>query len=306
MLGSNHTSRISREPIADFKSHIGEFTYPRLADFGAAICGANRHQAQEVHEELDETIANAIEEKISGEQRRYLLIEQHKAIKKELGVETDDKSALSGEFTYPQLADFGAAICGANRHQAQEVLEKLDETIAKAIEEKISGEQRRYLLNEQLKAIKKVHKRLQLTLELMKKEREISKIQETIAKAIEEKISGEQRRYLLNEQLKAIKKHIGEFTYPRLADFGAAICGANRHQAQEVLEELDVHKHLRLTLELMKKEREISKIRETIAKAIEEKISGEQRRYLLNEQLKAIKKELGVETDDKSALSGEY
>ncbi|CAF1771099.1 unnamed protein product [Brassica napus] len=100
--------------------------------------------------------------------------------------------------------------------------------------------------------------------------------------------------------------HIGKFTYPRLADFGAAICGANRHQAQEVLEELDVHKHLRLTLELMKKEREISKIRETIAKAIEEKISGEQRRYLLNEQLKAIKKELGVETDDKSALSGEY
>ncbi|XP_048625415.1 lon protease homolog 1, mitochondrial-like [Brassica napus] len=100
--------------------------------------------------------------------------------------------------------------------------------------------------------------------------------------------------------------HIGEFTYPRLADFGAAICGANRHQAQEVLEELDVHKHLRLTLELMKKEREISKIRETIAKAIEEKISGEQRRYLLNEQLKAIKKELGVETDDKSALSVLY
>ncbi|KAH0877640.1 hypothetical protein HID58_065034, partial [Brassica napus] len=68
----------------------------------------------------------------------------------------------------------------------------------------------------------------------------------------------------------------------------------------------DVHKRLRLTLELMKKEREISKIQETIAKAIEEKISGEQCRYLLNEQLKAIKKELGVETDDKSALSGEY
>ncbi|CAN6860202.1 unnamed protein product [Brassica oleracea] len=68
----------------------------------------------------------------------------------------------------------------------------------------------------------------------------------------------------------------------------------------------DVHKRLRLTLELMEKEREISKIQETIAKAIEEKISGEQCRYLLNEQLKAIKKELGVETDDKSALSGEY
>lgn len=83
-----------------------------------------------------------------------------------------------------------------------------------------------------------MHKRLKLTLELVKKEMEISKIQvrdsgqlfhfrilhslifdifltrfigciqESIAKAIEEKISGEQRRYLLNEQLKAIKKVI--------------------------------------------------------------------------------------------------
>ncbi|PSS18964.1 Lon protease like [Actinidia chinensis var. chinensis] len=51
---------------------------------------------------------------------------------------------------------------------------------------------------------------------------------------------------------------------------------------------------------------EISKIQESIAKAIEEKISGEQRRYLLNEQLKAIKKELGLEADDKTALSAKF
>ncbi|KAL1815567.1 hypothetical protein ACET3Z_018141 [Daucus carota] len=74
----------------------------------------------------------------------------------------------------------------------------------------------------------------------------------------------------------------------------------------EVLEELDVYKRLKLTLELVKKEMEISKIQESIAKAIEEKISGEQRRYLLNEQLKAIKKELGLEADDKTALSAKF
>ncbi|XP_027363658.1 lon protease homolog 1, mitochondrial isoform X2 [Abrus precatorius] len=101
-------------------------------------------------------------------------------------------------------------------------------------------------------------------------------------------------------------KHIGDFTYPRLADFGAAISGANKLQCQQVLEELDVYKRLKLTLELVKKEMEISKIQESIAKAIEEKISGEQRRYLLNEQLKAIKKELGLETDDKTALTGKF
>jgi len=36
------------------------------------------------------------------------------------------------------------------------------------------------------------------------------------------------------------KQHIGDFTYPRLADFGAAISGANKLLCQQVLEELDV------------------------------------------------------------------
>lgn len=35
-------------------------------------------------------------------------------------------------------------------------------------------------------------------------------------------------------------QHIGDFNFPRLADFGAAISGANKFQCQEVLEELDV------------------------------------------------------------------
>jgi Lon-like ATP-dependent protease len=111
---------------------------------------------------------------------------------------------------------------------------------------------------------------------------------------------------LWRDHVQTYTQHMGEFNYPRLADFGAAISGANKLQCQKVLEELDVYKRLKLTLELVKKEMEISKIQETIAKAIEEKISGEQRRYLLNEQLKAIKKELGVEADDKTALSAKF
>ncbi|CAL0320944.1 unnamed protein product [Lupinus luteus] len=111
---------------------------------------------------------------------------------------------------------------------------------------------------------------------------------------------------LWRDHVQTYTKHIGDFTIPRLADFGAAISGANKLQLQQVLEELDVYNRLKLTLELVKKEMEISKIQESIAKAIEEKISGEQRRYLLNEQLKAIKKELGLETDDKTALTGKF
>ncbi|XP_050225115.1 lon protease homolog 1, mitochondrial-like [Mercurialis annua] len=111
---------------------------------------------------------------------------------------------------------------------------------------------------------------------------------------------------LWRDHVQTYTQHIGDFNFPRLADFGAAISGANKLQCQEVLEELDVDKRLKLTLELVKKEVEISRIQESIAKAIEEKISGEQRRYLLNEQLKAIKKELGLETDDKTALSAKF
>ncbi|KAM5561037.1 lon protease [Rosa sericea] len=111
---------------------------------------------------------------------------------------------------------------------------------------------------------------------------------------------------LWRDHVQTYTQHIGDFNFPRLADFGAAISGANKLQCQQVLEELDVYKRLNLTLELVKKEMEISKLQETIAKAIEEKISREQRRYLLNEQLKAIKKELGLETDDKTALSAKF
>ncbi|KAM2468619.1 hypothetical protein FF1_010277 [Malus domestica] len=111
---------------------------------------------------------------------------------------------------------------------------------------------------------------------------------------------------LWRDHVQTYTQHIGDFNFPRLADFGAAISGANKFQCQQVLEELDVYKRLKLTLELVKKEIEISKIQESIAKAIEEKISGEQRRYLLNEQLKAIKKELGLEADDKTALSAKF
>ncbi|KAI5587146.1 hypothetical protein BDE02_05G011800 [Populus trichocarpa] len=111
---------------------------------------------------------------------------------------------------------------------------------------------------------------------------------------------------LWRDHVQTYTQHVGDFNFPRLADFGAAISGASKLQCQEVLEELDVHKRLKLTLELVKKEIEISKIQESIAKAIEEKISGEQRRYLLNEQLKAIKKELGLEADDKTALSAKF
>lgn len=53
---------------------------------------------------------------------------------------------------------------------------------------------------------------------------------------------------------------------------------------------------------LLRKEIELCKLQADIGKRVEEKISKDQRRYLLMEQLKSIKKELGMERDDKSAM----
>lgn len=55
------------------------------------------------------------------------------------------------------------------------------------------------------------------------------------------------------------------------------------------------------TLLLLKKEVELCKLQLDIGKQVEQKISNDQRRYFLTEQLKSIKRELGMEKDDKSA-----
>ena len=57
-----------------------------------------------------------------------------------------------------------------------------------------------------------------------------------------------------------------------------------------------------IVLLLLKKEVELCKLQGEIGKRVEEKISKDQRRYFLMEQLRSIKKELGLEKDDKSAL----
>ena len=57
---------------------------------------------------------------------------------------------------------------------------------------------------------------------------------------------------------------------------------------------------------LLKKEGELVKLQQDISKRVEEKVSKDQRRYFLQEQLRSIKKELGLEKDDKSTLVQKY
>jgi len=86
----------------------------------------------------------------------------------------------------------------------------------------------------------------------------------------------------------------------RLADFAANLTSADGQELQQVLECLDVRKRIDMVLILLKKELEVSRLQSKITKQIEEKISQQQREFFLREQLKAIKKELGLEKEGKT------
>ncbi|CAK1542377.1 unnamed protein product [Leptosia nina] len=91
-----------------------------------------------------------------------------------------------------------------------------------------------------------------------------------------------------------------------LSDLGAALTGAEPAELQAVLEEMDIPKRLMMSLSLLKKEYELSKLQQKIGKEVEEKVKQQHRKYILHEQLKVIKKELGLEKDDKDAIGEKF
>jgi ATP-dependent Lon protease len=100
-----------------------------------------------------------------------------------------------------------------------------------------------------------------------------------------------------------LQQYLGfaDFTSPgRLADFAAALTTATREELQQVLETFDLNKRIDKALVLLKKELDISALQNLINQRIEATISKTQREFFLREQLKAIKKELGMEKDDKT------
>lgn len=89
----------------------------------------------------------------------------------------------------------------------------------------------------------------------------------------------------------------------RLADFAASVCSAGKPEdLQALLEEKDPEMRLHQALVLLNRERQVSKLQQEISAKVEEKMTDAQRKYFLMEQLKSIKKELGMEKDDKEAV----
>ncbi len=105
-------------------------------------------------------------------------------------------------------------------------------------------------------------------------------------------------------QSEAIKMFLSRSTFDNpglLADFAANLTTASGAELQEILETFDVRQRIDRVLVLLKREVEISKLHVEINRQIQEKVSGQQREFFLKEQLKAIKKELGLEKEGKTA-----
>ncbi|KAK7734918.1 ATP-dependent Lon protease pim1 [Cytospora paraplurivora] len=88
----------------------------------------------------------------------------------------------------------------------------------------------------------------------------------------------------------------------KLADFAAAVSAGDSAELQEVLSSLNVEERMQKALVVLKKELMNAQLQSKITKDVESKITKRQREYWLMEQMKGIRRELGIESDGKDKL----
>ena len=89
-----------------------------------------------------------------------------------------------------------------------------------------------------------------------------------------------------------------------LADLVAGNLDAPVDEKASLLEMIDVKERIRKVLKLLTRQLEILKMRERINSQIKEEMGKNQREYVLRQQLKAIKEELGEDEGDQGDLDG--
>ncbi|BDD03251.1 endopeptidase La [Aureibacter tunicatorum] len=106
---------------------------------------------------------------------------------------------------------------------------------------------------------------------------------------------------IFQEQLKMLLTQFS-FEHPgRMIDTIAYILAPEAEKLQSILETFDIKKRADILLRLLKEDIEVAKLQDKINKNIQETASKQQKEYFLREQLKAIKKELGIEKEDKES-----
>lgn len=106
---------------------------------------------------------------------------------------------------------------------------------------------------------------------------------------------------LYGEELKVFLTRSNPNEPAMLADFAASLTTSSRAELQEILETLPLLPRLERVLALLQREVGIARTQQEIRQHVESEISTNQRKALLTEQLKFIKRELGITKDDATA-----
>ncbi|EPY54201.1 lon protease Lon1 [Schizosaccharomyces cryophilus OY26] len=91
----------------------------------------------------------------------------------------------------------------------------------------------------------------------------------------------------------------------RLADFTAAVCSTAHQDLQGVLEAQNIEERLEKALIILKQELTNAQLQSKISRDVEQKLSQRQKEFILMEQMKGIKRELGHD-DPKESLVNEF
>lgn len=103
---------------------------------------------------------------------------------------------------------------------------------------------------------------------------------------------------LFQEQVNLVVAQLNYEAPGQTMDVISNLLSAESEVLQELLEQFDLMERAKMLLGLVKEELEISKIQQRIKQQVEDKVNKQQKEFFLREQLKAIKKELGIEKED--------
>ena len=84
----------------------------------------------------------------------------------------------------------------------------------------------------------------------------------------------------------------------KMADFASAVAQAEPSELQSILEEMNVEQRLSKSLNVLKKELLSAELQKKVAEDVGARITKNNREFLLREQLRSIKRELGIEQPD--------
>lgn len=103
---------------------------------------------------------------------------------------------------------------------------------------------------------------------------------------------------LFQEQVNLVVSQLNYDAPGLTMDIISNLLSSSSEELQNLLETIDLTERAKQLLGLIRQDLEIAKIQKRISSQIEEKVSAQQKEFFLREQLKAIKKELGLEKED--------